>query len=85
MHDGLGSQLVSVLSMVQRGQANNDEVAESLRRSLDDMRIVIDSLETRESSFQELLGKLRARLSIPIVQRSADDTNGSARLRNPVT
>jgi len=69
MHDGLGGQLVSVLSMVQRGQASADEVAEALRRSLDDMRIVIDSLETRESNFPELLGKLRARLE-PLLQRN---------------
>ena len=72
MHDGLGGQLVSVLSMVQRGQASNDEIAEALRRSLDDMRIVIDSLETRESSFQELLGKLRARLE-PLLRRNGLD------------
>jgi signal transduction histidine kinase len=69
MHDGLGGQLISLLSMVQLGKASNDEVAEGLRRSLDDMRIVIDSLEKRESSFRELLGKLRARLD-PLLQRN---------------
>lgn len=69
MHDGLGGQLVSVLSMVQRGQASNDEVAEGLRRSLDDMRIVIDSLEIRKSSFRDLLGKLRMRLE-PLLRRN---------------
>jgi signal transduction histidine kinase len=69
MHDGLGGQLVSLLSMVQLGKASNDEIAEGLRRSLDDMRIVIDSLEKRESSFGELLGKLRARLE-PLLRRN---------------
>ena len=69
MHDGLGGQLVSVLSMVQRGQASHEEIAEALRRSLDDMRIVIDSLEIRKSNFQDLLGKLRMRLE-PLLRRN---------------
>jgi signal transduction histidine kinase len=69
MHDGLGGQLISLLSMVQLGKASHDEVAEGLRRSLDDMRIVIDSLEERASSFRELLGKLRARLD-PLLRRN---------------
>lgn len=69
MHDGLGGQLVSVLSMVQRGQATNDEITEALRRSLDDMRIVIDSLEIRKSTFHDLLGRLRMRLE-PLLRRN---------------
>ncbi len=69
MHDVVGGQLVSALSMVQRGQASDQEVAEALRRSLDDMRMVIDSLEIRKSSFNELLGKLRVRLE-PLMRRN---------------
>jgi signal transduction histidine kinase len=69
MHDGLGGQLISLLSMVQRGQASDDEVAEGLRRSLDDMRIVIDSLEIRKSGLQDPLGKLRVRLD-PLLRRN---------------
>jgi signal transduction histidine kinase len=69
MHDGLGGQLVSVLSMVQRGNASANEVAEAIRRALDDMRIVIDSLEAKETGFTELLGKLRARLE-PLLRRN---------------
>jgi signal transduction histidine kinase len=69
MHDGLGGQLVSVLSMVQRGQATEAEIGEGLRRALDDMRIMIDSLEVRKSSFVDLFGKLRARLD-PLLRRN---------------
>ena len=69
MHDGLGGQLVSLLSMVQRGHATVDEVTDALRRALDDMRIMIDTLETTEIGFQEQLGKLRARLE-PLLRRN---------------
>lgn len=62
MHDGIGGQLISVLSMVQRGSATNDEVAEALRRTLDDMRIMIDSLDASNTSFPQMIGRLRARL-----------------------
>jgi signal transduction histidine kinase len=72
MHDGLGGQLVSILSMVQRGKAENGEIAEALRRTLDDMRIMIDSLESSETDFQAMLGKLRARLE-PMLRRNGLD------------
>jgi len=69
MHDGLGGQLVSVLSMVQRGQASPQEIAEGLRRALDDMRIMIDSLESDDEGLRGLLGRLRARLE-PLLRRN---------------
>ena len=69
MHDGLGSQLVSALSMVERGMATPGEVAESLRRALDDIRIVIDSLDPETTDLPTALGKLRARLA-PLLHRN---------------
>jgi len=69
MHDGLGGQLVSILSMVQRGQASDAEVAEALRRTVEDMRMMMDSLEVEEIVFSELLGRLRARLQ-PLLDRN---------------
>lgn len=62
VHDGIGGQLVSVLSMLQRGSATTDEVSEAVRRTLDDMRIMIDSYDASSLSFPEMLGRLRARL-----------------------
>ncbi len=69
MHDGLGGQLVSTLSMVERGQGTPAEVAESLRRALDDIRIVIDSLDPDTTDLPTSLGKLRARLA-PLLKRN---------------
>jgi signal transduction histidine kinase len=62
LHDGLGGQLHSVLSDVEAGQAVQSEVAESLRRAIDDIRIVIDSLDPETTDLSTSLGKLRARL-----------------------
>ena len=69
MHDGIGGHLVSALSMVERGREAPGEVAESLRRALDDIRIVIDSLDPNTTDLSTSLGKLRARLE-PLVRRN---------------
>jgi signal transduction histidine kinase len=69
MHDGLGGQLVSALSMVERGTAAPSEVAEVLRRAIDDIRIVIDSLDSDSTDLPVSLGKLRARLE-PLLRRN---------------
>jgi len=69
MHDGLGGQLVSVLAMVERGLAAPGEVAESVRRAIDDIRIVIDSLDPDTTDLPTTLGKLRARLE-PLLRRN---------------
>jgi len=72
MHDGLGGQLVSVLSMVERGLADPSEVAEALRRAIDDVAIVIDSLDPSTTDLSTSLGKLRARLE-PLLRRNGID------------
>jgi len=69
MHDGLGGQLVSVLSMVERGLADRSEVAESIRRAIDEIRIVIDSLDPHMTDLPTSLGKLRSRLE-PLLRRN---------------
>lgn len=76
MHDGLGGQLVSVLSMVERGSTSPDEVAEALRRAIDDIRIVIDSLDPHTTDLSTSLGKLRARLE-PLLRRNGIDLRWS--------
>jgi signal transduction histidine kinase len=76
MHDGLGGQLVSVLSMVERGQAGQNEVAEAIRRAIDDIRIVIDSLDPSTTILSTSLGKLRGRLE-PLLRRNGIQLNWS--------
>jgi signal transduction histidine kinase len=69
MHDGLGGRLVSTLAMVELGRGGSADVAASLRGALEDMRLVIDSLDPHVHALPELLGMLRSRLA-PLLAQS---------------
>ena len=62
MHDGLGAQLISTLSLVEHGDLAKEEVAAVLRECLDDLRLTIDSLESTENDLLTVLGNFRYRL-----------------------
>ena len=62
MHDGLGTQLVSSLMLVERGALNQAQVAQVLRESIDDMRLAIDALAQGNSDLLAALGNLRYRM-----------------------
>ena len=42
MHDGIGAQLISALSLVEHGELPATQVAAALRECLDDLRPTID-------------------------------------------
>lgn len=62
MHDGLGSQLLSSLALVEAGRADEEQIALVLRDCIDDMRLVIDTLSDQESGLLTALGTLRFRM-----------------------
>ncbi len=62
MHDGLGSQLLSSLALVERGALDQRGMAQVLRESIDDMRLAIDTLAPGREGLLEALGNLRYRL-----------------------
>jgi signal transduction histidine kinase len=62
MHDGIGGQLISALSLVDAGDASKEQVAAALRECIDDLRLAIDSLEPTEEDLLPVLGGLRYRL-----------------------
>jgi signal transduction histidine kinase len=62
MHDGLGSALMSSLVLVEQGRLQAKDVANILRECVDDLRLVIDSLEPVEHDLVSLLATLRYRL-----------------------
>jgi len=68
MHDGMGGQLVSTLAMVESGGGTVDQVSDALRDALDDLRIVIDSLDPGEQDLLAVLGMVRARLEPRLVR-----------------
>lgn len=63
MHDGLGSQLLSSLTLVERGAASPGMVAQMLRECMDEMRLVVDALAPDEDDLLSVLGALRYRMA----------------------
>jgi len=61
VHDGMGAQLVSALAMVESGESSETEVSDALRSSIDDMRLVVDSLDPDVDDLPMLLGMIRGR------------------------
>lgn len=62
MHDGLGSQLLSSLMLVERKGVSQAEMVQILRECIDDMRLAIDALATEDSGLLSALGNLRFRM-----------------------
>ena len=70
MHDGIGSQLTMALSLVRRmdreadpsGNGEDGRIATVLRESIEDLQLIIDSLEPVENDLLTVLGTLRYRL-----------------------
>jgi signal transduction histidine kinase len=62
MHDGLGSHLVSTLSLIERESSPREAVRQAVRSALDDLRLMVDSLEPLEGDLVGALATLRARL-----------------------
>lgn len=62
MHDGMGGQLVSALAMAEDGETSLPQIADVIRGALDDMRLVIDSLDPVIDDIPTLLGMIRGRI-----------------------
>jgi signal transduction histidine kinase len=62
MHDGLGGSLVSTLAMIESGDYDQAALSEAIRAALDDMRLVIDSLDPDVDDIPTLLAMVRCRL-----------------------
>lgn len=62
MHDGLGSSLSSALVLLERGGLDVTQAAVVMRECIDDLRLVVDSLEPTADDLSTLLGMLRYRL-----------------------
>jgi len=62
MHDGIGANLITALSLAESGDASLREVAAVLRECIDDLRLTIDSLEAADNELLPALGNFRYRL-----------------------
>ncbi len=63
MHDGMGGHLVSTLAMIESGNASMQAIATALKDSLDDLRLMIDSMDIQENDLATLLGMFRMRIA----------------------
>ncbi len=73
IHDGIGGQLVVILSILQEHNSHIiNGVRDKIQHSLTDLRIVIDSLDPLLNDLPTLLGVMRMRLT---EQLSAADIN----------
>jgi signal transduction histidine kinase len=62
MHDGLGSALTSTLVAVEQGTLRPEQITAVLRDCVEDLRMVIDSLEPIGHDLELLLATIRHRL-----------------------
>lgn len=63
MHDGLGSNLMSMLLAARRGVAEPAAVAEGLQGVVDEMRLMIDSMDSVGESLGTALATFRGRVA----------------------
>lgn len=69
MHDGMGGHLVSTLALAESGATKSETIAEALRAALNDLRLMIDSLDPVEGDLTLVLGMFRARLESQLARR----------------
>lgn len=62
IHDGLGSQLISSIQLVETGQLDGPRLAGVLRECVDDLRLAIDSLKPAGNELLLVLGNFRYRM-----------------------
>jgi signal transduction histidine kinase len=62
MHDGLGGNLLSLLVEVRSGNASRERIESALEDNLDDMRLMIDSLDHADRSLATALSTFQTRI-----------------------
>lgn len=76
LHDGLSGQLVSIIALSQAKNANPPAIERAARSALDDLRLVINSLDLDDGDLMLALAGLRERLE-PQLRRSGTDLDWS--------
>jgi signal transduction histidine kinase len=68
MHDGVGANLATAMRQLESGTAPAEEVAATLRESLDHLKLSIDAMNLPSGDVNALLASLRYRLERRIAQ-----------------
>jgi signal transduction histidine kinase len=62
MHDGVGSHISAAIRQLQSGKASSDDLLQTLRDSLDQLKLSIDAMNLPPGDLTTLLANLRYRL-----------------------
>ena len=62
MHDGVGAHLSAAIRQLQSGKASTDDVLQTLRYTLDQLKLSIDAMHLQPGDITSLLANLRYRL-----------------------
>jgi signal transduction histidine kinase len=67
IHDGVGGQLVGLVNMIKRGEANQSlfdqkQLSEHAQMALDELRVAVDSMQPVDGDLATVLATLRYRL-----------------------
>jgi two-component system sensor histidine kinase UhpB len=62
VHDGIGSQLLGLLVQARSGSAKQDAMTTGLQTAIDDLYLVVDSLDGVDGSLETALGTFRMRI-----------------------
>lgn len=62
MHDGVGGQLVGLLLEVRRGAVDNNRMAEGLQVAMDEIRLMIDSVDASVTTLETMLSVFENRV-----------------------
>jgi signal transduction histidine kinase len=62
MHDGIGGHLVSTISLIEGANPSLKEVSKALQAALDDLRLVVNSMDPSIEELATAMGDLRYRL-----------------------
>jgi signal transduction histidine kinase len=63
VHDGMGAQLITALHLARREDGDRRQLARHIEEAIEDLRLIIDSLDITEQDLLPLLGNLRYRLA----------------------
>lgn len=72
IHDSVGGQLVSMISMVQNETIDNNQLIEEIRVTLDDLRLIIESCDPVDSDLLTVLGMLRSRIEHRLIANNIE-------------
>ena len=83
MHDGVGGQLVGMLLEVRRGAIDSQRMADGLQVAMDEIRLMIDSVDAAGTTLETMLAVFESRVR-PRVQGAGLEFNWSVALEDDV-